>query len=301
MSILRPLLPLTLASLAALTVAPQIGCGGEDSDPFPSSGGSGPGGGSGSGGSGEPTAGDHLLISEVMLVPEAGEMVEIWNPTSREIDLGDYYLSDNSTYSGIATGNPWSPAGSPGSDFLVRFPPGAKIAPDAVLVLSGNPEFESVHGRCADYTFSSLSTPCASTGAAATPMVAPDGGGLGTQSSGVLTNDGEMLILFKWSGVANEIVKDVDYVVWGTALGTSEVVNKTNKEGYLPDTPAAMQRPLTLPTNGQSAERCVLETGEILTGGNGLTGHDETSEPLDQTFVPAAVPSPGQKNACLSN
>jgi len=87
MSIFRPLLPLTLAALAALALAPQVGCGGDDSDPFSSAGGSGPGGGGGSGGGGEPTAGDHVLISEVMLVPEAGEMVEIWNPTRwSEID-----------------------------------------------------------------------------------------------------------------------------------------------------------------------------------------------------------------------
>ena len=56
--------------------------------------------------------------------------------------------------------------------------------------------------------------------------------------------------------------------------------------------PASAGAPLAI-------ERCAMETGEKTTGGNGITGHDETSEDMSASFKSAATPSPGTKNSCL--
>src|SRR5262245_37806937 len=67
----------------------------------------GTGGSTSTGGTGGGLSGDHLLISEVAVAPEAGEFIEIWNPTGDAVDLTDYYLSDNSTYVDLASGKMW--------------------------------------------------------------------------------------------------------------------------------------------------------------------------------------------------
>ena len=77
----------------------------------------------------------HLLISELATGQAESEFIEIWNPGTNTVDLGDYYLSDNSAYVNITRG-PWSPAGTLGTDFAIGFPPGATLAADAVLHLT---------------------------------------------------------------------------------------------------------------------------------------------------------------------
>jgi len=37
---------------------------------------------------------DHLLLSEIVVTPTAGEYVEIFNPTASTIDLTNYYMTD---------------------------------------------------------------------------------------------------------------------------------------------------------------------------------------------------------------
>jgi hypothetical protein len=296
------LLPFALALIgaAALAALPGCGGGGEGTAATTTTGGGGAGasGGAGNGGhGGAGTDGTHVVISELALEPSGGEFIEIWNPTDAEIDLTDYYLSDNAIYFNLAAGLPWMPAGSPGIDFLARFPQGTMLGAGAVLVLAAHPDFEITYGRCADYSLTESPVPCG--GQTVTPMVAPQNGGLGSQP-GLLTNDGEMLILFTWSGTVGEPVKDVDYVTWGQDLGASEVVDKSGEMGYAPDTPPAQQRPAAVPAADQSLERCAIDAGERLTGGNGIDGHDETSEQMDQSFVIATTPSPGVVNACLS-
>lgn len=293
--------PLMVALLAALAAAPAAGCGGDDDGSSTSNnptGGGGSGGtGAGGGGGGTPALGDHLLITELMVSPDPGEFVEIWNPTSAEVDLSDHYISDNGAYFRIANGEAWLPSGTPGTDFLAQFPAGTRLAAGASLVLAANPGFEAEHMRCADFALTTAAVTC-STGSTP-PMLAPQNGGLGDQSS-LLTNDGEMVILFQWSGVVGEPVKDVDYVVWGTtAAGASEYVDKTGQTGYQPDTATADQLRAPTPPTGQSIERCMIEPGELTADGNGLTGHDETSEQLDQSFVLQTTPSAGLPNICL--
>jgi hypothetical protein len=77
-------------------------------------------------------------------------------------------------------------------------------------------------------------------------------------------------------------------------------IDKTGVGSYLADTARDMQNPApAASTNGQSIERCTIEPGERLSGGNGITGHDETSERLDMSFRVQTMPTPGMRNSCL--
>jgi Lamin Tail Domain len=315
----RPdLLSLALLAASSVAIAPFAGCGGDDT----SGGGgtaststtttsttSGPGGAGGEGGSdgaggagggatGEPA--DHLLISEVVVSRGDGEYIEIWNPTNAAVDLTNYYLSDNSVYFAIADGDPWMPAGSPGTDFLLQFPAGTTLPADGYLVLATDGGFEPIYQRCADFALADTPIPCG--GASVPPMLTPENGAIGTVSGGLFTNDGEMIVLFQWDGTLGSPVKDVDYITWGVDNpGNSERADKTGKAGYQPDTERSVQRAAPAPIQDQSLARCdAREFGEILTDGNGVSGHDETSERFDLSFVSDASPTPGEKNSCAT-
>jgi hypothetical protein len=59
-----------------------------------------------------------------------------------------------------------------------------------------------------------------------------------------------------------------------------------------------MQVGAPVPMPGSSIERCGVEAGETTMGGNGITGHDETSENFALSFVVQAMPTPGAVNGC---
>jgi Lamin Tail Domain len=251
--------------------------------------------GAGGGGGG---MGNHLVISEVGVTPAAGEFVEIYNPGPNKVDLSTYYISDNSAYYGIAAGMPWAPVtNNPGTDFLAQFPAGTELAAGAAIVIATDPGFEGQFKKCPDFILSTSPLTCMNGTAKA--MVAPTNGGIGDKAGAMLSNDREMVMLFQWDGVAM-IVKDVDYVTWGTMFDNATRADKTGVMGYLPDTARASQKSATAPTTFQSIERCKpLEPGETLMGGNGISGHDETSEDLGMGFQVQATPTPGAKNGCL--
>ncbi|MFO0755744.1 MAG: lamin tail domain-containing protein [Byssovorax sp.] len=260
-------------------------------------GGSGTGGSGTGGGAGTP--GDHLLISEIGVAPAGGEFVEITNPTADTIDLGKYYLSDNSAYYGIAAGQAWNPVTSnPGTDFLAQFPAGTTLAPGASIVIATDPTFEMLYGKCPDFILAAAPLTCASGTAKA--MVAPANGGIGDKKGALISNDREMIVLFSWDG-SSPTIEDVDYVTWGVMFEDATRVDKTGVAGYASDTARASQSSAPAPTAGQSIERCGAspEPGEKTSGGNGLTGHDETSEALNQSFKVQTLPTPGAKNSCM--
>jgi hypothetical protein len=252
---------------------------------------------SSSGTGGSAPAADHLLISEVGTQPAGGEFIEIYNPTAASVDLTDYYLSDNALYHGIAAGQPFNPVlATAGTDFLVQFPSGTTLAPGAALVIATNAAFETTFSKCPDFILSATALNC--TSGTAKAMVVPTNGAIGASAG--LSNAREMLILFRWTAGSTK-VDDVDYVTWGDMFDAETRVDKSAVTGYAADTPAASQKPAVAPGAGQSIERCApaAETGEKTTGGNGITGHDETSESLDTTFKLQTKPTPGAKNACL--
>jgi hypothetical protein len=225
---------------------------------------------------------NHLLISEIQVDPTDQEFIEIFNPNPYSLSLNDYYLSDYNTYYQIVEGI----YTSAGSDFLVRFPAGTTIDSAGVLVVatsgqnfSGTADFEILDNS-------------------AVPNMDP----IYVGATASLSNQ-EMVILFHWDG-QSDLVQDVDYAMWGTF--PASFVDKTgisidgpdagtDPSTYLNDTPVDNQGAFVpAPFTGSSMERTsVTENGEIFVNGNGITGHDETSEPIDQNFAVQSTPTPG--------
>jgi uncharacterized repeat protein (TIGR01451 family) len=242
---------------------------------------------------------DHLLLSEIKVAPDQAEFIEIVNPTQQSIALDAYFLSDDQDYALLpAFFGGVTPVPQIGkSDLLVRFPEGAIIGPDEVVVvaLRGNGFFSSFGFR-ADFEVHPTD--------AQTPDMVPAGSGGGP----TLLDAGECMILFHWDG-ASDLVSDVDLIRWGSP---SSVNNLANKTGLAVDGPDAdesastyLRDALTIPTPGSfpaaalSLKRIALEgANETSVGGNGITGHDETSENVFATwdFGNYTAPNPGVAN-----
>jgi hypothetical protein len=240
-------------------------------------------------------AAGHLFLSEVAPQPAGGEFVEILNPTRATISLADVYLSDNAYYWEIATGVDWR--GDPSSDFVVRFPAGASIAPGAVVTVTASDDFEVTYGVCPNYRIPrSGALPLVCGGRTVPDMIVPAHGSTASRIGTTLSNDREMVVLFRWNGVS-ATVTDLDYLTWGADVTEFTRVDKSFVPGYRADTPPSLQSPASASGLTQSMSRCSGEVGEITTGGNGETGHDETSEDLSVSFV-RVTHSPGRANVC---
>jgi len=232
---------------------------------------------------------DHLVLSEVVLAPSAGEFIEVYNPTASTISLDHYYLADNAYYAVLPAGSPAPDVG----DFIVRFPVGASITPGQVVVVAmsgtgfattyaGTPQFEIIGDD-----------------AGVTDMVV-----VAVNSLPSLTNSGEGIALFYWDG-QSDLVKDVDLMNVGVPTLANRIANKNgiSIDGPDPDAiPSAyatdsyfLPLQLSAPAAGFSTKRIALEDDEeSWAGGNGITGHDETSENTavtwDQVYT---APDPG--------
>ena len=252
------------------------------------------------------SAADHLLISELVVTPTGAEFIEIFNPTAAGIDLSDVYLTDatfapgGAYYYNVVTGDAGLAGGGGFSDFNARFPDGATIAPNEyqTVALAGSDSFVTAYGSSPTYELYEDDT---------VPDAIPDmrealPGTINNQ--GGLTNDGEVVVLYTWDGSA-DLVRDLDSVVWGDK---AEAVDKTgvsvdgpdpgsDPTSFLPDTPIPLQDVAAAASHpaGSSFTRVdVTEGGETGTGGNGVTGHDETSEILSSTFAEhSATPNAG--------
>ena len=254
---------------------------------------------------------EDLLISEVVVTPTAGEFVEIHNAGATTIDLTDVYLTDatfaggSTYYYNIVTG---SNAGGGGfADFHARFPNGSSIQPGEyqTIAMAGSDGFFAEYGVNPTYELYEDGA-----GSDAIPdMLEALSGSINQQ--GGLTNSGEVVILYSWDG-NSDLVQDLDYVVWGDK---AEAVDKTgisidgpdggsSTSTYLNDTSIASQAVVATGahSNGMTWQRTNFNEGnETQSGGNGVTGHDETSEDLDMTFSelsptpntgPGAMPTP---------
>jgi hypothetical protein len=226
-----------------------------------------------------------LLLSEIVVTPTLGELVELYNPGTSPVSLTHVYLADTARYAEIALGA----TGVISSDFMAGFPAGSVIAPGGYLVVSleSATAFHDSFGRFPDFDLDGEDP-----GAPAM---------LGTYgASSGLTNAHEVVVLFAWDG-RSATVRDLDYVVYGDV---SDAVDKTatvvDAVAYAPDTAALLQHPAPAPdANGESLTRCDLSEGaEPRSGGNGWLGHDETGEPLDVTWRVSRAPSPGTANDC---
>ena len=224
---------------------------------------------------------NHPLISEIQVSPESQEFIEIFNPNPFSLSLDNYYLTDYNTYYQLVN----SVFSTASGDFLVKFPAGTTIDSAGVLVIVVD---GSIFSGTADFELKSNS---------AIPDMTP----LYLGSSVSLSNQ-EMVMMFFWDG-QSDLVSDIDYAGWGS---TSSLTDKSNisidgpdpdtaPSTYLDDTPVTSQQFFpNAPITGQSMSRIsVTEEGETLLNGNGIQGHDETSEPIDGNFQLLQTPTPG--------
>ena len=222
---------------------------------------------------------DHLMINEVVLQPSAGEYVLITNPTASIISLKDYYLTDATDkanakyYYNLPAGTDyWSESST---DFIARFPD-TTISAGGSIILS--------MGRTSDYVTTYGSSP--NLALKDDMLDAVDGvSSIGGSPNVKLDNTAEGLILFYWDG-SSATVKDVDYLIWGTDSTTASAytLDKSSVIGYLADTPVTDQSYMTTHVDGFKLIRNGEEGSESSSGGNGITGHDETSENLATTW-----------------
>lgn len=252
--------------------------------------------------------GDHLLISEIVGDPQASEFIELFNPTARTIDLSNVYITDADDlsttklveYYFLPRGNSYGPSNTV-ADFLVRFPAGATLAPGkCVTVATEGSGFLAAYGKPADYCTRlpaggsvQMLTSLAQNGQwSATP----------TGSSCSVFPSGEPIVVFTWDGTS-DLVQDIDALYLGTKAtsGANDPHDKTGVQVdgpdadtaasvYLADTAAAQQASVS----GTIVQRIDFSEGsERQTGGNGVTGDDELSEPVNVTFVTATTATPG--------
>jgi hypothetical protein len=235
-------------------------------------------------------ASNHLLLTEVSVGPSGHEFIEIHNPSNQAVDLSDYYLWDATHHSSDT--EYWLIADLAANqtainqyDFLVRFPAGSSIGPGQYITVSvsATADFATNFGENPDFA------------------VLGDGSG-GTQNmreaytgslggGPTITDAGEVMVLFWWDG-SSDLVKDVDYLVWGDKDEACDKSGVTvGGSTFQNDTAEGDQE--TPPGDGKSYQRVDLTEGnEIKTGGNGISGNDETSEDFSQTWK-TDTPTPG--------
>jgi len=222
----------------------------------------------------------HLIFTELVLQPSAGEYVVIKNPTASAVNLSNYYITDATDvangkyYYNLPDGTDyWSGAGS---DFIARFPAISLPAGESlVLGLGRDLDYFTEYGEYPDLYLK---------GTGADTMLQAVSGvtTIGGSPNAKLDNNAETLILFYWDG-SSPAVKDVDYLLWGN---NSHAVDKSGLAGYEDDTPVADQSFMPTHLDGEKLIRIDEDEGaEISSGGNGITGHDETSENLAATWV----------------
>ena len=227
---------------------------------------------------------EHLLFNRITIAPDNAEFVSIFNPTDSNIDLSNYYITDSviddNLYYNLPTGsNFWSESiSSTTTDFIARFP-SINIAPNDSLVLSLHTQalFESYYGYQPDISLMEDMIDLDQEG-----TISCNWNPNCPEESDLLHDNSEVLILFHWDGFS-QTVKDVDYFLWG---GDNHAINKAGINGYENDTVIDEQDFIYAHGNDSTYIRVDLNEGaENHSNGNGITGHDETSENLSQTWV----------------
>jgi hypothetical protein len=247
-------------------------------------------------------AANHLLLTEVCVTPSNSEFIEIYNPTSAAISLDDTHLTDlygtGATVADFYPGLELGPVTEVSTDFICMFPYGYSIGAGdyIVIALAGN-SFFNEFGFSADFDVRGQ-------GGGAVPMAFHENGYCGP--SGGLTNSDEVVVLFHYTdnGDSDDLCYDLDYAMWG-----DETVKRVDKTGivigtlnYLADTAPASQSAIAGTGHGTdySFQRVDLSEGtETLSGGNGYTGHNETSENLSVTWT-TAIATPGGSFTALN-
>ncbi len=260
---------------------------------------------------------DHLIITEVVTTtrPVSGgrlgsEFIEVVNPTGGDIDMSNVYLTDGTLasdsifYWNIADGIPSAATTGGGAfnDFHVRFPDGYVLAAGDTLAISvnGSAQYFEAYGQLPDFElYEDANSPdTVPEMVAVFPGSVNGGSPLGEVNSTLLpslSDNSESLILYSWDG-SSDLVADLDFVFWGA--DTDVLFDKTGvtvgAEPYLADTTPGSQIAASASAQnfGQAYARVSADEGVENTPGNGLTGHDETSEDLGVTWTTTGTQNP---------
>ena len=219
---------------------------------------------------------DHLLITQVVTQPDAAESFSIYNPTDSPIDLTNYYICDDEEYYKMQTEENMAPSSSI-SGFTARFPSISINSGDTLHVIL-NSDYSGYYGE--EFTPDIIMY-----GAENNSMLETEPGSIGF-SAGKLDETSELLILFYWDDDSESLIQDVDYFLWSSLGGITEVVDKTGIGDYLDDTTLNNQLFFEESTdNYYGYSRIgIEESNELVTGGNGISGHDETSENFRESW-----------------
>lgn len=256
----------------------------------------------------------HLLITK-MLYDAPGteehaassEFVEIYNPTPNPISLNNYYVTDSLNYWRISEGSGGLLNNITTSDFCYKFPAGYTLEPGKVAIVTQSArlfwinalgagtttptdaDFDTFYGVNRPLIFEVTregNTDTNSAPVTGIPKMVQASTNTTNPYTFSFTNGGEFAGLFYWDG-SSPLVKDVDLIAWGTP-GTQFPQNKSgqtvNGETYLVDS-APTGFAASLPGATHSLYRIFeTEVDETSTGGNGITGNDETSENVNTAW-----------------
>ena len=234
---------------------------------------------------------DHLIFNRITIIPDNAEFVSIYNPTEQTINLSDYYITDNP--SSIDYYNLPEDTNSGAIDnwsvtpfhFIARFPSGVTIEPSESLILSFHTDeiFNSYYGYYPDLSLFEDMLDLNESGTISCDADA-------CPALNLIDDSQEALLLFYWDQQSN-IVKDVDYFIWG---GDNNAIDKTGIGEYSSDTPLENQEYQSSHEEGYTFIRTDLSEGsETSASGNGITGDDETSENLNSTWMVLEAPELG--------
>jgi len=250
----------------------------------------------------------HLLVTEVGYdtvdeTSPTSEFVEILNPDAAPVSLGNVWLvGDEDAYPYLVNG---PVASITLNNFIYRFPSVTIAANEVVVVCQDSDAFLAEF-----YPIGGMSDFLAQPGAQRLLEVTQDGAAdgvtdmipWGSNPAGTLSmaNNGECVGLVTWDG-ASDLVKDLDWTCWLTTtfIPNKDVDYPLGIDGPDPDLETrffANDLGTGLPApdspQGSSIHRTsLLEKSEVTTGGNGVNGHDETSE--DWSGWQIAAYSPG--------
>lgn len=246
----------------------------------------------------------HLVLSEIKSGPNEIEFIEIYNPTCADVDLSSYHLTDEPTYGLLPA---WSsPPPPPGfANAVVRFPAGSNLGSgQAAVIARDGVAFEAAFGVTAPFALVNMG------GSAPMEFIAyhpsPDM---------IIANAGDPIVLFEWDG-ERDLVRDVDIAIAGSAptdereLQSKHELAESGIDGPDGDDVASLYLPdsISIPAMaaGDSAgsyQRIAFEGEfEAQSGGNGIGGHDETSEDTRNTWEqePDTTPTPGEVPEALA-
>jgi len=244
-----------------------------------------------------PASADHLLLIRIVTQPDAAESFSIYNPTDSPIDLTNYYICDDEDYYKMQTASDLAPSNSI-KGFTAQFPPISIDAYDTLVVI--------LHANYTDYYGVSLLPDLVMYVDQNNSMIETEEGSFGAPVQGdgdpvpKLDDEEELLILFFWDGNPSSAIQDVDYFIWGNS---QNAIDKSDLSGYQNDTPFENQFYFEGSAEKDYAYSRIgdEEIGEKETDGNGITGHDETSENFRESWEVKEIFKMGCTDSDASN